>query len=189
MTDQILELGQNVSEPVMLQTMEEHENRLCEVDQYDCEVLKCLLRTLGAISTSVVICDRGKSGSDVVSWWDSSRGESLPKRSSVIRFPSRLFQPSPICQPISHPTSYQSDLPTIQYLVHHINWLIRLLTAALAEQSELSPSVAAFDTLERDSILHSQLWFSDLPADADLRTVLMRLKQEYDKVLRKAPMF
>jgi len=114
MTDQILEVEQNVSEPLMVKTMAEHENRLCEVDQYDCEVLKCLLRTLGAISTSVVICDRsrsessvdaqrgssycfislnytggetkrkrtsnaGKSGSVVVSWWESNRGESLPK--------------------------------------------------------------------------------------------------------------
>jgi len=77
----------------------------------------------------------------------------------------------------------------IQCLVHHVNWLIRLLTAALAEQSVMSPTVAAFDTLERDNILHSQLWFSNLPADADLRIVLMRLKKEYDKVLQKTPTF
>jgi len=77
----------------------------------------------------------------------------------------------------------------IQCLINHLLWLLRLLTAALSERSELSLTVAAFDQLERDSMVRSMFWPRDLPPDANLRVVLLRLKREYEDLLRLNPPF
>ena len=113
----------------------------------------------------------------------------LSSRSSVICFQPRVIQSTPIRPSLRPPMIQQAGASQVPCLIQHLNWLIRLLTAALSEHPDVSPAVRAFDQLEREDIVRSSLWPHNLPADADLPVVLLRLKHEYDSILRRAPSF